>query len=563
MKEIIYLEPDEEITSIIDKLRDLEEAKSVFLVAPKDATITQSVVNLKILKKEAESLKLEVGLVSQEDIARNLASQVGLPVYESIDSPRPIIGPQNDEPNLNDVIEIDMSEKKPSTPPPGVHVNYYSGDDETKPKEKPVKKQEKKSEPTTHSQASPINTAKYHAPIVTKPKKPKKWLVKLGFVLLAFVIFGFLFYYFYPKATIDLVVNSTPIEENIEITIDTSIDNVDEENEKIPGEILTLKDEISQEFPTTGTKDVGEKASGTVTLSNGAGTVSEISSGTTLESSDGYLFVTTSSASVPAATASVDASGNVQKSPGTADVSVEASEAGDKYNIGATSFTVANHANVSATSSSSFSGGVSKQIKVVSADDISSAESSMKDDLEKRIKESLLSQSSEKKLSLLADSIDYAQASFSTDKEAGTEADNFTATLSLEAKTIAFTEEDYKQNIIAALGDKIPADKELILTSDDEISQGGYSVDYTEGTMKIEGTIKTKLAPKINYDDIKDDLAGKSVVSAEKYLEDKPQFSKAEVNINPTWIKNIPKRTQNIIINQSYKNSGSSSEESE
>ncbi len=560
MKEIIYLEPDEEITSIIDKLRDLKDVKNVFLVAPKNATITQSVVNLKILKKEAESLDLDVGLVSQEDIARNIAGQVGLSVYESIDSPRPIIGPQKDEPNLNDIIEIDMSDKKPATPPPGVNVNYYSAED--KAKHEASVKQTVKENPPTHSQAAPIDTAKYNEPVFMKPKKPRKWITKLAFSLIGIAVFGFLFYYFYPKANVDLVVKSTPIEENIEITIDTSINTIDKENEKIPGEILTIKDEVSQDFPATGKKDVGEKAKGNVTLSNGAGAVVDVSSGTILESSDGYMFVTTSSVSVPAATASVDASGNVQKSPGTADVSVEAQEAGDKYNIGSTSFSVANNSNVSAVNSSGFSGGVSKQITIISTDDITTAKTKMEEDLKNRIKESLLSQSSEKKLTLLADSIDYAEAKFTTDKEAGTEADNFSATLSIDAKTIAFTEDNYKQNIIAALGDKIPADKELILTSEDEISQGGYTVDYSQGIMKIEGTIKTKLSPKINYDDLKNDLKGKSVVSAEKYLENMPQFSDAQVNINPSWIKNIPRRTQNININPTYKNSSSNSGES-
>lgn len=548
-KEIIYLEPDEEITSIIDKLRVIKDTKSVFLVAPKDATITQSVVNLKILKKEAENLGLEVGLVSQENIARNIASQVGLSVYESINSQKPIIEPQKMEPNLDDMIEIDMSEEKPLKPPPGVNVNYYSGDDDNS------KNIQKKPKLTTHSQAAPISSARYNEPIISRPKKPNKWLAKIAFVLIGIVVFGFLFYYFYPKANIDLVIKSTPIEENIEITIDTSLNKVSDDNKSIPGEILTFKDNITQEFNATGKKDVGEKAKGTVTLSNGTGAVVDVSSGTKLESSDGYIFIATSSVSVPAATATVDASGNVAKNPGTTNISVESEEAGDKYNIGSSSFTVYNHSNVSGSSSSSFSGGVSKQITIVSKDDIKNAETKLESELHSKIKDNLISQSQDKKLSLLADSIDYYDKKFSTDKNSGDETQKFNATISVSAKTIAFTEDNYRQNIIAALGDKVPSDKELILTSDDEISQGGYTVDYSQGVMKIEGTIKTKLAPKINYDQLKNELKGKSVVSAENYLKNKPELTEASVNINPSWIKNIPKHTKNIIFKQKYQNS--------
>ena len=49
MDEIIYLELDEEIPSVIDKMKNLS-GKSVALVIPKGASIIQSVINLKILK---------------------------------------------------------------------------------------------------------------------------------------------------------------------------------------------------------------------------------------------------------------------------------------------------------------------------------------------------------------------------------------------------------------------------------------------------------------------------------------------------------------------------------
>ena len=52
----IYLESDEEITSVVDRLRK-SEAKEIILVIPKGTALLQSIVNLKLLKKEAEKLK--------------------------------------------------------------------------------------------------------------------------------------------------------------------------------------------------------------------------------------------------------------------------------------------------------------------------------------------------------------------------------------------------------------------------------------------------------------------------------------------------------------------------
>ncbi|MCL5795727.1 MAG: hypothetical protein M1338_05245, partial [Patescibacteria group bacterium] len=124
MDEIIYLEADEEITSVIDKLKKLN-ANSVSLVIPKGAGILQSIVNLKILKREAESLGKDIALVTQDKIGRNLASQVGLSVYEQISASRPIIAPTRPEPDTNETIELDLSPKEKRKIPAGVKVHYY------------------------------------------------------------------------------------------------------------------------------------------------------------------------------------------------------------------------------------------------------------------------------------------------------------------------------------------------------------------------------------------------------------------------------------------------------
>ena len=57
--EILYLEPDEEITSVIEKIKDLK-GSSISLVIPKNATLIASVINLRLLEREAKKLKKKV-----------------------------------------------------------------------------------------------------------------------------------------------------------------------------------------------------------------------------------------------------------------------------------------------------------------------------------------------------------------------------------------------------------------------------------------------------------------------------------------------------------------------
>ena len=52
-RKILYLEIDDEITTIFDRLKKVA-AKEIYLVVPKRATLLQSIVNLKILKRKME-----------------------------------------------------------------------------------------------------------------------------------------------------------------------------------------------------------------------------------------------------------------------------------------------------------------------------------------------------------------------------------------------------------------------------------------------------------------------------------------------------------------------------
>jgi hypothetical protein len=74
---IIYLESDEEVTSVVDKMRKTEFNK-VVLVIPKEASLLQSVINLKLLKRQAQNLDKQLAIVTNDKTGRSLAQKVGL-----------------------------------------------------------------------------------------------------------------------------------------------------------------------------------------------------------------------------------------------------------------------------------------------------------------------------------------------------------------------------------------------------------------------------------------------------------------------------------------------------
>ncbi len=83
MNEVIYLEPDVEITSVIEKIK-ATKSEGVVLALPRGSTLAHSIVNLKLLKRTSESIGRFIVIAANDKIAHNLASQVGLPFYAKV-----------------------------------------------------------------------------------------------------------------------------------------------------------------------------------------------------------------------------------------------------------------------------------------------------------------------------------------------------------------------------------------------------------------------------------------------------------------------------------------------
>jgi len=80
----IYIDIDEEITSVIDRMRKAE-AVEVIIVAPKRALLLQSLVNLKLLKKESDRRKRRIMIVTQDKIGKKLIEKAGILVQGKVD----------------------------------------------------------------------------------------------------------------------------------------------------------------------------------------------------------------------------------------------------------------------------------------------------------------------------------------------------------------------------------------------------------------------------------------------------------------------------------------------
>ena len=521
MDRVIYLEPGEEITSVLDKLKNAPE-KSIILVIPKGSVILQSLVNLKLLSKRAAELEKEIALVTSDKTGRNLASLVGFSVYS----------------DLKDKGKI--KPKAPKIPTaPGVVIKTYAPSLERVEEPQPSRPPEKDSRP-------PIKPIKPSRPVIQFPSIP------FGFWLALFLGAGMvlaIFYFLLTKAEVLLQVKTEQFSQSTDITVEQRANQVDIDNRIIPGEVKELEKEETKKREATGKKNIGGKASGTVVITNNFknpdGSGSEFPLKANIEIKDkktGKVFLTNSSVTVPPLTYSCDVTTGVcEPKPGTASVKVTAAEPGESYNIGPSQFSIPGLStnSVFASSSENMTGGYDKFVSVVSEDDIKKASEEVAKELYNKGKEELKSKLG-KGQKLLEGAVKQETLSATSNVSADTQVSEFEIRVRVKISTLVVSEKDYRTLLSQFLERALPSDKRLVSSPSDSVELSLISYDSGSQTMKVKATINTKVAPKINEDRLKEAIAQKSPAEATAYLKSLSEIQDARIKLWPAWAKRLP-----------------------
>ena len=84
-KDVIYIEPEDDITDIITKIENSKE-KIVALVPPKKAGVFRSAVNIKLMAKSSKVASKTIVLVTVDPSIVKLAASVRIPVTKNLQS---------------------------------------------------------------------------------------------------------------------------------------------------------------------------------------------------------------------------------------------------------------------------------------------------------------------------------------------------------------------------------------------------------------------------------------------------------------------------------------------
>lgn len=353
-----------------------------------------------------------------------------------------------------------------------------------------------------------------------------------------------------PKARLVLYVRPKKLEKELTIIIDSLSSQIIAAENLIPGETVELEVDGEKEKETTGTKLIGEKAKGEVTIYNKTSAAKTFPAGTTVIGPNSLAFSLDASVTVASAS-SEEADESVTMTFGKTKVSVTADAIGAEYNLSSNTdfkFKSFSAASYDAKNEPGFTGGSSREVQAITQEDIDSLLDDLKQDLKQKAASELENQEGPGK-KVLVDGVITEVILSEVSGEAGDEAEKVRAKLMVKITTLAYNEEDYQEILRQSTSEAIPADFKL---KEDESIAEVRDTEFQDGVARIRVLYKALLIPRIQEEEIKRDLKGKYLKLVEEYLESLPNFSRAEIEISPkalpARLKTFPRKADNITI---------------
>ena len=569
MEKVIYLEADEEITSVIDRIKNVSEGK-IALVLPKRANLLQSIVSLKLLKRQIDALGKEVAIVTTDKLGRNLASQVGFMVYQKLGEqpvevePKPgIQKPLGAAIGYRTGKEIPKKEPQFQTGPSIADITYRKEPPKEPPKESPE-------EDVSPLKTAPISTSakphheETHKAITKSISKPlpkktrglssKNIMIILILSIIAVLLAALICFFILPKAKVTIVLKGNVTQASFDATISKNTNSPNFDKSILPGNNITLEKEATQkDLPCTGKKNIGQKATGTIIISNSFDTNPQsLVANTRFVASNGNTYRLTAAVTVPGATVS---GGNIVA--GTTTATVQADEPGEDYNIASSHFTIPGFAGTSkydkiyADTASAIKGGFTEEITVLSQDDVNINKDKMVTDLNNQIKADAQNKYKDKKVFL--DGIQ-PEVTVTPNIPVDTESKKFDLKVKVKYNTLSSSNNDFNYLVAKKLASSLPADQELIQEGMEANKTFVSNFDKSLGVETVKVDAKGFIVTKLDKNKIKDEIAGKSQNDAINHLETLKDVTEAKVELWPIWVRSVPRlMKRNIDINVQIK----------
>ena len=546
-KDVIYIDVEDDITAIIGKVKSAKQ-KIVALVPPKRVGVLQSAVNLRLLARAASHVDKRLVLITNNQALIALSAAAKIPIARNLQTKPelaeiPVLAIDDGE-DVIDGANLPIGELAQTADMPAmVPVVNNSRDAAVSAVEK---------DDTSYA-PPPVAGAR---PVKPKSKKGSKvpnfntfrkrlFLIIVGAILLI----GFLVWalFFAPRATIVVSANTTSATVDEDIQLVTSGESSFDES-RLRAVRQEQTEEMTVDFEPTGKKEVGEKATGTmrITRTSVSSNATTVPAGTSFTSGN-ITFISTESATLSGTT--IGPSGIVQDS---ATVRVEAAEIGAEYNLSARSY----ESSVSGTDAegSAMNGGSSREVTIVSAEDVQRATDQLSQQTDDSVRGSLRDAFQDDAV-VISESYRQDRGEVTASPAVGQEATE-TATLRSEMtySLMAVLRSDLNEFLDDALNAQLEENdgQRVYGNGSDAVVFSQFNV--SDDIISVKLTANGEVGPEIDEMAIKEEAQGKRYGDIQTQIESIQGVNDVDIKFWPFWVSSAPNDTDRIKIEFSLQN---------
>lgn len=318
----------------------------------------------------------------------------------------------------------------------------------------------------------------------------------------------------FKSALVTIQLDSKPVNKDVTLTLDPNALASDPTQQLLKATVVTVPEQGSKTASTSGSKLIGDKAKGSVTLYNRTSSSKVFSAGTTLTSGS-LSFTLDSDVTIASASSGTDPTIiNV----GTATDTVTATVIGADSNLAKdTDLTIGNYAKDSyfARTASDLSGGSSREILAVSAADQAKLKASLLQDLLAQATTQFKKNSTNGQYQVATNQVKVVKTTYSAD--VGKEADTFSLDLQVEVTGLAYQASDLNPLATQLLSQNLPVG--YVVNADQlQVLSNPVLSSSSSAQVKLQTNVSAVAWPTLDLTQLKQQIAGKSLTAATQVI---------------------------------------------
>ncbi|MBI2595180.1 hypothetical protein HYW46_00400 [Candidatus Daviesbacteria bacterium] len=371
-----------------------------------------------------------------------------------------------------------------------------------------------------------------------------KYAIIFPVLALMLIVAAFLFL---PKSKVTVFIDLRVLEKESTVVADPGLSQINEAEKTIPGKVVETTVTGSLKGTASGKKQIGDPARGNILIYNKTSAPKTFSQGTILTDAHGLAFTLDSSVSV-ASSSAVEGGIAFGKQAGN----VTAVKIGPDSNLPAGSELAIKDqptSSYSAKSDNAFSGGISKDVTVVTTEDQKKLLASLTSDLRKKAQEDLQGKLTGG-LKILEEALSENIVNSTFSKGVNDQAQEFTLNMTVRYKGTAYKEDDLKMIVSKLVETNVPQGYELDLSKTE--TQAQVSEVKKDGKLIFVSKFRAKLSPKIDTEKIKKDLSGRTIEDAAERIKTIENVIGSNIELSPKLpikqLQRLPFLPQNITI---------------